>query len=105
MQEKAQATLIESANGRLEFNGVLSVDVIMSLLPIRDQLFQGEGRELQIDLQRVSYGDTAGLALLVDCLRLAKKHQHKLTIHHMPGQMLSMAKLSGMDKLLPLAAG
>lgn len=57
-----------------------------------------------IDLSGVQFSDSSGLALLAECLRLAKWHQFSVRFLHMPQQMLSMARVTGLEKLLPMAS-
>ena len=57
---------------------------------------------LNIDLANVSSSDSAGLALLIDWMRLAKQDNKNIVFHNIPVQMLAMAHASGLDELLPL---
>jgi phospholipid transport system transporter-binding protein len=57
---------------------------------------------LDIDLADVSCSDSAGLALLIDWMRLAKQQNKNILFHNIPAQMLAMAHASGLDELLPL---
>jgi phospholipid transport system transporter-binding protein len=58
--------------------------------------------DIEIDLQHVTQADSAGLALLVDWMRAAKKAKKSIAFKHLPEQMNSIAKASGLDELLPL---
>ena len=57
---------------------------------------------LDIDLADVTRSDSAGLALLVHWMRIAKKANKPVFFHHLPGQMLAIASASGLDELLPV---
>lgn len=59
--------------------------------------------EVCIDLQAVTRCDSAGLALLVAWFRLAKRQQLTLVYHHLPEQLLQMARVTEVDSLLPLS--
>lgn len=58
--------------------------------------------DIEIDLQHVTQADSAGLALLVDWMRVAKKAKKSIAFKHLPEQMNAIAKASGLDELLPL---
>jgi phospholipid transport system transporter-binding protein len=58
--------------------------------------------DIEIDLQHVTQADSAGLALLVDWMRAAKKAKKSIAFKHLPQQMDAIAKASGLDELLPL---
>lgn len=58
---------------------------------------------LNIDLADVTRSDSAGLALLVHWMRVAKTAKKPILFHNIPGQMLAIASASGLDDLLPVA--
>ena len=58
--------------------------------------------DIEIDLQHVTQADSAGLALLVDWMRAAKKAKKSIAFKHLPEQMDAIAKASDLDELLPL---
>ena len=59
-----------------------------------------KGASLAID--EVKYADSAGLALLVQILRYAQKKNKKAYFLHIPLQLMAIAKVSGIDKILAL---
>ena len=65
-------------------------------------LFNRAGGELSIDLQAVSHTDSAGIALLIDWMRQAKKLHKTLRFLNVPAQMLAIAQVSGLDQILSL---
>jgi len=50
----------------------------------------------------VQRSDRAGLALLVEWLREARQTGQSVRFFNMPAQMLAMARVSGLDQVLPL---
>jgi phospholipid transport system transporter-binding protein len=58
--------------------------------------------DIEIDLQHVTQADSAGLALLVDWMRAAKKAKKSIAFKHLPGQMNAIAKAFGLGDLLLL---
>jgi phospholipid transport system transporter-binding protein len=97
----SQARIEESKNGRLEIHGDLSFVSVPELwsgslrrLPERELL--------EIDLSHVKRSDSAGLALLVECLRQARLTGTTIRFFNMPAQMLAIARVSALDEVLPL---
>ncbi|HHJ14944.1 MAG TPA: STAS domain-containing protein [Gammaproteobacteria bacterium] len=60
------------------------------------------GGELDVDLAGIERADSAGLALLVEWLRDAEAAGTRLRFLNMPEQMQAMARVSGLDEILPL---
>jgi phospholipid transport system transporter-binding protein len=58
---------------------------------------------IEIDLERVSRSNSAGLALLIEWQREVKKAGKTITYTNMPAQMLAIARASSLDQILPLA--
>ena len=52
----------------------------------------------------VTDGDSAGLALLIEWLRLAKDAQRSIQFANMPGQIGALARISEVDDLLTTSA-
>ncbi len=59
--------------------------------------FLKQATEIHIDLKKVKTADSAGLALLLEWLKFAKKYHSKLKFDHIPHQILTLAALSGLD--------
>ena len=57
---------------------------------------------IEIDLVQISFSDSAGLALLADWMRFAKKQQKTILYVNIPQQMRDIAQVSGILDLLPI---
>ena len=53
-----------------------------------------------IDLTGVTSADSAGLALLIEWIRLGKKQNCNIRFLNLPAQLLPLARLFGVDHLL-----
>lgn len=60
------------------------------------------GARVTLDLRGISRADSAGLALLVDWMRQARHSEAQVHYANIPAQMLAVARVSGLDKILPL---
>lgn len=99
----ATATLEALGNGRFKIRGPLNAETVSALLERSDELFKGTTK-LELDLSGVPEGDSAGLALLIEWLRLAKQHQQELHYANLPTQIAALAKISEVEELLTAGA-
>jgi phospholipid transport system transporter-binding protein len=59
----------------------------------------------RVDLSGIHRADSAGVALLVEWLRLAHNRQVELQFIHVPAQMTAIIQVAALDDVLPLANG
>lgn len=52
---------------------------------------------ININLSAVNNSDSAGLALMIEWIKLSKLHKTQLCFKHIPEQLLTLAKLSGFE--------
>ena len=55
---------------------------------------------ISIDLQQVNTTDSAGLALIIEWIKLAKAKQIHLLFENIPDQLLALAKLGGLEQVV-----
>ena len=82
-------------------SGELSFQSVPLLLKASDKVFHKD-TSVTIDLQEVTRADSAGVAMLIEWARNAHEADAKIEFHNMPQQMLEIARVSGVDKLLAL---
>ena len=85
--------------GRATLSGPLIFATAAALLPCGAEAIKAK-RVASIDLSAVSGADSAGLALLVEWLSVAKAAGQALHYDNIPSQLLQLAKLSDVDGLL-----
>lgn len=90
---------MEVSAGQFALRGELSFATVASLLKDSTPLF-ARSKDLGIDLSGVSFADSAGLALLIEWLRLAKRQGITLKYSALPAQLESLAAVSEVDALL-----
>jgi len=81
--------------------GLLEFATVAALLPLGSAAIC-EGRASLIDLAAVTGSDSAGLALLIEWLSVAKAVSRDLRYENIPAQLHQLAGLSELD---PLIAG
>jgi phospholipid transport system transporter-binding protein len=82
-----------SAMGTLEFATV-------SRMLLQGSTAITNGQASIIDLAGITGSDSAGLALLIEWLSVAKEAGHPLRYENIPGQLHQLARLSEVDGLL-----
>lgn len=99
-----EASAIQArGEGEVAVTGLLGFATVTALLEPLEALLPGQG-SLRVDLGGVTHADSAGLALLVHWLRLARRRGLSLEFHQAPAQLMDMARLSRLDRILPLQA-
>ncbi len=87
--------------GRMQLSGVLDLESVPELLSAIEALSY-DASAVAVDLRGVERSDSAGVALLVDWMRKARLAQRDIRFLNMPSQMLNIARVSGLDAILPL---
>ncbi len=96
----AQITRVDA--GRMQLCGVLDLASVPALLQDIDGL-DYEASSVTVDLKTVEHADSAGVALLLAWMRHARHAEREIRFLNMPTQMLNIARVSGLDEVLPLA--
>lgn len=91
-------------DGTAEVSGELTFATVPAYLQRNGALFAGSG-ELMVDLQGVTRADSAGVALLVEWLRLARAAGRTVRYRNMPPQVEALIRVSGLEKAFGLDAG
>lgn len=100
----SEARVVAGEDGRLLFSGVLSFATVPDAWKRAGALFTASPR-VTVDLQGVTHADSAGLALLVECAREARRRRAEIAFVHAPDQLLAIARVNGLDRLLPFDLG
>jgi phospholipid transport system transporter-binding protein len=84
---------------RASLTGVLDYGTVGALLAEGAAAIDA-GRAAFIDLNGVTAGDSAGLALLLEWLSVARAAKRSLRYENMPAQLQQLARLSEVEELL-----
>jgi len=91
----------DADTNRFHLKGELSFKTVNTIINEAKSLFLS-ATELDIDLAGVTRSDSAGLALLVEWMRIASATSRPISFRNVPDQMMAIAGTSGLDKLLPI---
>lgn len=93
------ASLEVLADGRARIVGALEFHTVTALLPAGSAAIEANG-VAAIDLSAVTSSDSAGLALLIEWLSVARAAGRKLRYENIPVQLHQLGDLSEVDELI-----
>jgi len=97
----SMAELKQNAAGVIDVSGTLGFGLVVDLLSSSQRFFSGQ-TDLVFDLAGVEKTDSAGLALMVECMLMAQESGQTISFRAIPKQMLDIARVSGLDGILPI---
>ncbi len=98
--ERSAGATFETLDGqRSRVVGLLEFATVTRLLPLGAAAI-GEGHASVIDLGSVTDSDSAGLALLIEWLSVARGIGRPLRYENVPSQLQQLARLSEVEDLL-----
>ncbi len=95
------ASIESPGGGEIKVKGDLIFSSVTALLTESVAYFKPQG-ELLIDLAAVTHSDSAGVALLLEWMQMAKLRDLKLSFSNIPAQMWAIIDVSGLAQRLPL---
>lgn len=99
-----EAGFTDVGNGTWLLEGDLDYYTVPDVLARAGKKLGGEG-EIRVDLKGVTRADSAGLALLLAWLRKSERAGRSIEFVNVPGQLLSIARVCGLEEILPLSHG
>ncbi len=103
MSTKSIARLEKTALGHYQLSGDLSFHSVPELWQKnKTVLFKDDNSDLDINLAGLERSDSSGLAILVEWFREAEQQNRKINFINIPQQMYDIARVSGLDEILPL---
>lgn len=85
--------------GAYALSGELSFATVPDVWRDTQSLFATR-QVLRFDLAGISRADSAGIALLIEWLRLARERGARVSFEHVPAQILAIARVTGLEELL-----
>jgi phospholipid transport system transporter-binding protein len=102
--EGGYARLIPSGDGFARLEGPLDFDSVSRLLTAGETLIRRPG-PFQIDLGGVTTANSAGLALLLEWMDLARSRGIEIFYSNLPESLRRIAAFSNLTALLPMTEG
>lgn len=89
--------MTESAAPRA-LSGELTFDTVPAVWRDLAAWLNGGSGEIAVDLARVTHADSAGLALLIELQRVARRKQRELRLVGVPEQLAGLMRINGLEK-------
>jgi len=93
----SKLNIVSKGNGRWLIHGELTFASIHGELVESPPFLRG-GKDIILDLAQVTNTDSAGLALMIEWIKITRHYRAQLHFKNVPQQLLNLAKLSGLDK-------
>lgn len=94
--------MLNSDGSGVKVSGTVSFANVVQMRNVGIQLLQQCPSDVVFDFSDVARCDSSALALLTAWARAAKKTGKQARFVHLPSQLLDIAKLSNLDKILSL---
>jgi phospholipid transport system transporter-binding protein len=95
----SRARLESLGEGRFRVSGVLDASTAADVLEESEARF-AQASKIDVDLGGVGESDSAGLALLIEWLRLARQWQKEIRFENVPAQIEALARISEVEDLI-----
>ncbi|MFO7594432.1 MAG: STAS domain-containing protein [Pseudomonadota bacterium] len=103
--EPLPASITSGESGVLQVSGDLTFATVSAILKHSRPLLASVNDRVVMELADVGRVDSAGLALLVQWMRMAREQKVKICFRHVPEQLLAIAHASDLDHIIPLEQG
>ena len=94
---------IDFFSNRISLTGFLMFDTILPIYQSGLSYLENYSLpELEVDLSQVEKSDSSGLSLFLGWMRMAKKRKVNIHFTNVPKYLLDVARVSGIDAILPI---
>lgn len=95
----SRARLDSLGTGHFRVSGVLDAATAADVLEQSESAF-AQAPQIEVDLGGVGESDSAGLALLIEWLRIARQAGKKIHFANVPAQIEALARISEVEDLI-----
>jgi len=99
MNHTVSQLVVEQSGSTVTVSGVLDFTSASEALESVSSFIRGNSA-LDIDLAGVVESNSAGLALLIEWLAVARREGHSVTFHHIPDSLRQLAGVCQVDGLI-----
>jgi phospholipid transport system transporter-binding protein len=100
---ESQSKIVLVSETLYEVVGRMTFETVPGLLNQSKANFSSVKSELVFDLEKVVHADSAGLALMLEWLRLASLANKTATFVKTPPQLLNLIEITGLSSILTLS--
>lgn len=85
-------------NGAFEVSGRVTFQTVPQFFQHTNKWLQGDSGRVTIDMQGVTLSDSAGLALMIEWLQLARAAKREIVFTNIPEQMRDLIRVNGLEQ-------
>ena len=86
-------------------SGSLTFQTVPQFLTHAGTLLLGGAQPVTIDMRGVTQADSAGLALMIEWLQMARNERRKLAFANIPEQVSELIRVNGLQQMFGLENG
>lgn len=95
----SEVTVSEVSDERCVVSGALDFQTTPAALSAVSTLIQNNS-SLTVSMQGVTHSNSAGLAMIIECLAIARREGHSVTFDHIPDSLRQLAGVCQVDGLI-----
>lgn len=97
--------LASRGEGKFELSGQLTFQTVPQFQLQAGSLLLDDAQPLTIDMRGVTQADSAGLALMIEWLQMARAGKRSLVFANIPEQMNDLIRVNGLQQMFGLENG
>ena len=97
--ERPENGITARDHGVFEVTGQVTFQSVPQFFAQTDKWLQGGTGKVTIDMHGVTLADSAGLALLIEWLQLARSAKREIVFTNMPDQMRDLIRVNGLTQV------
>ena len=90
--------------GTFEISGQLTFQTVPQFQIRAGNLLKGDAQPVTVDMRGITLADSAGVALMLEWLQLARAANRKLVFTNIPEQVRHLIHVNGLQKVFQLPA-
>ena len=91
---------LAAADGHLAAEGRLTFATARHACALGEPFFSSAGAALEVDCRGITASDSAGLAVLLEWLSIARRAGRNLRYSHLPSGLAALARISEVEEFL-----
>ena len=97
--------LASRGDGKFDLSGRMTFHTVPQFQTHAGSLLQGGAQPVTIDMKGVTQADSAGLALMIEWLQMARNGKRELAFANIPEQVSELIRVNGLQQMFGLENG
>lgn len=97
--------LVSRGEGKFDLSGRLTFQTVPQFQAQVASLLQGSAQPVTVSMQGVTQADSAGLALMIEWLQMARNGKRELVFANIPEQVSELIRVNGLQQMFGLENG